>query len=323
MSVQAVLSMGASQISLAFGAVLVYASLISLQVFLCVHSFIKYLKSPPHVRKTRKHYVRVMLATSFFSMATFAFDVALFYISTGNWKPQSESAELAIWLGLNLCIGLTHLVADGLLVSLTLLRDLVGKSLDWVGSFDSVSCIPMGVITLLSGALCLSPSSTNILCRNHGLILHRGIYYLLATSVNTTATALICVRLLRAKVRIETIMTPTSSTTTTVQRLGGTGVPYTMLTMVFMESALPFTVLGIITAALTITDVNSTEGVSLFSYRLWIVASGPTAEVIAYRVIAGISSASTWERESDVLSHSIRFAVNDPLSGSRDSTNAM
>jgi hypothetical protein len=52
------------------------------------------------------------------SMTAFAFELANFYISA-NFETNRVSIRMPLWLGvlLHLFIGVTHLTADGLLVS--------------------------------------------------------------------------------------------------------------------------------------------------------------------------------------------------------------
>ncbi|KAH6901888.1 hypothetical protein BKA70DRAFT_1435491 [Coprinopsis sp. MPI-PUGE-AT-0042] len=308
------------QISLSFAAFALYTSLESLHVYLCLHSFVKHRQAPIHVQRSRRRYVRVMFIALFFSMATYCFDLALFYISTWNRTPETQSAEFAVWLAFHICIGATHLVANGLLAWRCYVIWTGNPCIGLAPVIPAAASLAVGILNLASSAICVKPKPANVICKNHGLLLHRGLYYLFATIVGATATILICVRLFRTKVRMEKIMghTTTNSTTTATMRLGGPLIPYNRIIMVLMESALPFTLLGIVTAALTISDIDSAEGVRLFSYRLWTVGSGLTAQVITYRLIAGISLTSSREGDSYVLSRPIDFERSEDSSMSRD-----
>jgi hypothetical protein len=100
-------------------------------------------------------------------------------------------------------------------------------------------------------------------------------------------------------------------------------VPYVKLTMVFIESALPFSALGIATAVLAFVDTSAANDARIFSSRLWTIASvsviitpscwntykdadqGLTAQVILYRVVSGVSWTSNPEHG---FAPSIHFA---------------
>ena len=111
----------------------------------------------------------------------------------------------------------------------------------------------------------------------------------------------------------------------------GEQVPYTKSTMILVESALPFTVLGILTAALGFsTDVSALKAHDVFASRIWIMASvglisiafsvsivdclyqALTGQVIIHRLITGVSWRSNEEGFEHGLSHSIHFAHSVP-----------
>jgi hypothetical protein len=96
----------------------------------------------------------------------------------------------------------------------------------------------------------------------------------MATSVNIVATTLICVRLLRMKQKVGKIDTSTV-------RLGGS-IPYTKVTMVLIESALPFTVMGISTGIIALVKTPAAYYAWIFVSRLWTMASVSTVITLRY-----------------------------------------
>ncbi|KAH6901899.1 hypothetical protein BKA70DRAFT_1521556 [Coprinopsis sp. MPI-PUGE-AT-0042] len=300
-------------VSLSFGAFLMYTSLVSLHIYLCVHAFIKYRESALDVRKARIHYVRMMFVTLFFSTATFALDLAHFYVDGLNKGRTKESIGTALYLDVffYLFIGATHLTADGLLVW----RCYVIWTGNWrvglVPLLPYAASIAIGILNVVSNALCPGPDPTNVVCKNHGVTLHRGLYYLVATSVNLTATVLICIRLLRTGRWMKRVLgsegISSSNDAATTERVGDQVVPYTRVAIVLIESALPFTMLGIAAAIVAFVDTTPANHALIFSSRLWTMASGLTAQVIIYRVITGTSWTSSRDEERFALSHSINF----------------
>jgi hypothetical protein len=100
---------------------------------------------------------------------------------------------------------------------------------------------------------------------NNGDAIYRGLYYLSATSVNLAATTLICLRLWRTKRQMDKVGL---SEMRVVEP-----VPYVRLTVVLLESALPFTVVGVSTAVLAFVVTDAASSALIFSSRLWTVAS--------------------------------------------------
>lgn len=122
----------------------------------------------------------------------------------------------------------------------------------------------LGILAIVSSARCAFVPK-NHFCVERGFELHRGLYYLFATSVNVVATTLICVRLLRMKRRVEKMDSST-------ERLGGS-IPYTRVTMVLIESALPFTAMGVSTGIIALVKTPAAYYAWIFVSRLWTMAS--------------------------------------------------
>ncbi|KAH6901835.1 hypothetical protein BKA70DRAFT_1157475 [Coprinopsis sp. MPI-PUGE-AT-0042] len=291
---------------LTFGALLIYSSLANLHFYLCVHGFVKFRRSHPLIRDKRRNYVRVMFVLLALSTTAFAFELADFYISS-NFEKNRVSVRLSLWLGvlLHVFIGITHLTADGLLVWRCYViwtgRWYIGVA-PLLPYFTSLA---LGILAIVSSARCAFVPKNNF-CVERGFELHRGLYFLFATSVNVVATTLICIRLLRMKRRVEKMDSST-------ERLGGT-IPYTRVTMVLVESALPFTVMGISTGIIALVKTPSSYYAWIFVSRLWTMASALAAQLIIYRVITGISWTSDPEQDVDALSQSMHFAPNNPAS---------
>ena len=122
----------------------------------------------------------------------------------------------------------------------------------------------MGILAIVSSARCAFVPKTHF-CVERGFELHRGIYFLLATSVNVVATTLICIRLLRMKHQVEKANSST-------EKFGGS-LPYTKVTMVLIESALPFTVMGISTGIIALVKTSASYYAWIFVSRLWTISS--------------------------------------------------
>ncbi|KAH6901884.1 hypothetical protein BKA70DRAFT_1521501 [Coprinopsis sp. MPI-PUGE-AT-0042] len=271
-------------IELSFGSFLLNTSLVSLHIYLCVHAFVKYRESTLVVRNTRINY------------------------NNGRTK-ESSSTALYLDVLFHLFIGVTHLTADGLLAWRCY---VIWTGNKWVGLFPLlpyVASIAVGTLNAVSNALCPGLDPTNVVCKNHGL--HSGLYYLVATSVNLTATALICIRLLRTRRWLKRVLgsegASNSDDAATTERVGDSVVPYTRVTTVLIESALPFTLLGVAAAIVAFVNTSPANYARIFSSRLWTIASGLTSQVIIYRVITGTSWTSNRERDRYALSHSINF----------------
>ncbi|KAH6901897.1 hypothetical protein BKA70DRAFT_1521554 [Coprinopsis sp. MPI-PUGE-AT-0042] len=284
-----------------------------LHIYLCIHAFLKYRESALDVRKARIHYVRVMFITLFLSTATFALDLGHFYVSTEfNSRKTKTSIEIALYVevAFHLFIGFTHLTADGLLVWRCY---VIWTGKKWLGLIPLLpyAASIVGILDVVSNALCLGRDPNNVICKNHGVALHRGLYYLAATSVNLAATVLICIRLLRTRRWMKRVLgsedTSNSEDAATTELVGGPVVPYTRVAIVLIESALPFTLLGIAAAIVAFANTRSANNAHIFASRLWNMASGLAAQVIIYRVIAGTSWTSSREGDRYALSHSINF----------------
>jgi hypothetical protein len=207
----------------------------------------------------------------------------------------------------------------------------------------------VGILNTVSNALCQGRDPTNAVCKNHGLTLHRGLYFLVATSVNLTATVLICIRLLRTHRRMKKALVsnssftvdaaPAGTTTVATERVGESVVPYTRVATVLIESALPFTVLGIATAIVAFFHTTTAHYIRIFAAQLWTMASvslmhhlspfrlvdqwigvqALTAQVIIHRVMTGTSWTSSREGDTYELSRSINFVHSGPPSSSKSS----
>ncbi|KAH6901833.1 hypothetical protein BKA70DRAFT_1435446 [Coprinopsis sp. MPI-PUGE-AT-0042] len=289
------------ELTLTFGAFLIYTALASLHVYLCVHGLIKYRLCPISVQKTRRNYARLMLLILFLSTATFVIDLTIFFISfdprRGNGSPRHT---MMLNIVLHAFLGATHLTADGLL---SWRCYVIWMERWWIGLaplFPYLISIAVGTLNIVSSAICDGVNPAHSICFNNSISVYRGLYYLAATGVNLTATSLICLRLWRMKRQVDKAGI---SGRRTVEP-----VPYVKLTMVLIESALPFTALGISTAVLAFVDTPAANDARIFSSRLWTIASGLTAQAILYRVVSGISWTSNPERGVDGFSQSIHFA---------------
>jgi hypothetical protein len=197
----------------------------------------------------------------------------------------------------------------------------------------------VGILTILHAVLCedepTSSSFTTGLCNTSDVgLLHLGLYYLIATSVNLVATTLICVRLVRMKHLVNKL-----SASSPIENPGES--PYSRVTAILLESALPFTLLGILSSVVAFVDTSGAKDARIFAGRMWTIASvsgiiacpynrppnhcfpalflqGLTAQVITYRVITGVSftSASPGETDTGAISHPIRFTHSALLSRS-------
>jgi hypothetical protein len=125
----------------------------------------------------------------------------------------------------------------------------------------------LGILAIVSNARCAFIQKNNF-CIERDFELHCGLYYLFATSANVVATTLICVRLLRMKRKAEKM-------DTSIVRLGGS-IPYTRVTMLLIESALPLTVMGISTGIIALVKAPAAYYAWIFVRRLWTVASVST-----------------------------------------------
>ncbi|KAH6901901.1 hypothetical protein BKA70DRAFT_1405255 [Coprinopsis sp. MPI-PUGE-AT-0042] len=236
--------------------------------------------------------------------------VAHFYVGVWNSEKNERSIKTALWLEVfcGAFVAGTHLAADGLLVWRCYVI-WIGNL--WVGLaplLPYTAAAGVGIVNVVSNALCTSRDMTNMVCRNDGVTVHRGLYYLVATSVNLSATVLICVRLLRVKQEMNRAL---GSSIPTTERVWASAVPYTRVTMLLMESALPFTLLGIAAAILTFVNSDSAQKAQIFTNRMWTMASGLTSQVITYRVITGISWVSSLVGDRERLSHPIYFVRSD------------
>ncbi|KAH6901893.1 hypothetical protein BKA70DRAFT_1405251 [Coprinopsis sp. MPI-PUGE-AT-0042] len=319
-------------LSLSLGALLMYTSLISLHIYLCIHSFVKYQQyCALDVSGKARHinYVRAMFLILFLSVATFAFDLAYFYLNGFNnsGRTKEELVRISLYLDVfyRLSTGCTHLTADGILVWRCY---VIWAGDTWVGLaplLPYAASIAVGILSIFSNALCPGRDPTNAICKNHGSTLHRGLYYFVATSVNLTATLLICVRLLCAKRWMKRVLgsaagssNSSDAATITTERVGDPVVPYTRIAIVLIESALPFTLLGIAAAIVASINTSLANYARIFTSQLWTMASGLTAQVIIYRVVAGTSwTASGREGDRYALSHSINFMRTSSSSGAR------
>jgi hypothetical protein len=163
--------------------------------------------------------------------------------------------------------------------------------MDWVGASASIYCVlrfvlflfsnqcltayfrytAVGILTILRAVLCddepKSLSPTNGLCNTSGVgLLHLGLYYLIATSVNLVATTLICVRLVRMKHLVNKL-----SAASPIENSGDS--PYSRVTAILLESALPFTVLGILSSVVAFVDTNGANHARIFASRMWTIAN--------------------------------------------------
>jgi hypothetical protein len=129
------------------------------------------------------------------------------------------------------------------------------------------------MLVLASSAICPKRDPTNIIYKNNGATRIRGVYFIVATSVNLAATILICVRLLRVKRGITKALGWTNPTTGSVERVGSSAIPYAKVTTVLMESALPFTLLAVVAAILAFLDTKLAQDTRIFTSRLWTMAS--------------------------------------------------
>ncbi|KAH6913428.1 hypothetical protein BKA70DRAFT_1262854 [Coprinopsis sp. MPI-PUGE-AT-0042] len=169
----------------------------------------------------------------------------------------------------------------------------------------------VGILATLRAVLCddqpTSASPTNGLCNTLGVgLFHLGLYYPIATSPGGQ------------------IASPPT------ERLSES--PYSRVTAILLESALPFTVLGILSSVVAFVDTSGANHARLFSSRVWTVATvsgscslrlcilnSRTLLVITYRVITGISFTSNSPAQADegAISHSIHFTHSAPVSRSR------
>ncbi|KAH6913429.1 hypothetical protein BKA70DRAFT_721415 [Coprinopsis sp. MPI-PUGE-AT-0042] len=314
------ISLSSRDLPLVFGALLMYTSLISLHLYLCIHGFVKYRHSTLSLRQKHRNYVLVMFLVLVFSLGTFSLDLASVFVSIDS-QGTGASVRVPMWLEAtkDTFIGCTHLTADGLLVWRCY---VIWTGRRWIGLspvVPYVTSMVFGILTILRNVVCVDEPTASPpirgLCKTSNIgLLQLGVYYLFATSVNMLATTLICVRLLRMKRLVDKI-----SASSTTERMGGS--PYSRVTMILMESALPFTVLGILSAVFALVDTDRARHARIFTGRLWYTASGLTAQVITYRVITGVSwtSSSGVQGNEEALSRPIHFAHSAPLSRSESS----
>ncbi|KAH6901834.1 hypothetical protein BKA70DRAFT_1307580 [Coprinopsis sp. MPI-PUGE-AT-0042] len=293
-------------VPLTVGALLMYTSLTNVHAYLCVHGYVLHRRSPMATRRRHQNYVRAMFLILFLSASAFAFDVANFYASSSVLDAGRRRLS---WLGafLHFFIGLTHLSADGLLVWRCY---LVWATRWWIGLaplLPHISALVVGALVLFSSVRCAlheedrSSTPTNHFCVEKGTELYRGLYYLIATSVNVMSTSLICGRLVFMKRRIERLASPAP-------------LPYTRVTSLLLESALPFTVVGLLTGITALANTREAYHGLIFASRVWTVSSALAAQSIIYRVICGISWVKTPEISERTQSIHFSLATSHELS---------
>lgn len=123
------------------------------------------------------------------------------------------------------------------------------------------SHIGLGLLTLVTYVRCEGFLREGA-CGGQSNVFNQGMYYVVATSVNVTATTLICFRLLQMKRKL-------ASTARLPGSFGGGG-PYGRISMILIESALPFTIVGVLCSILAFVGPDPPW---FFVSRLWTMAS--------------------------------------------------
>lgn len=261
-----------------------------IELYLAIHGLHRFRRLPKSKRDSRKVYLYVQLL----SMAV----TGLVYIvdcldknntfSTFVLSPSHEEARLApdpVWWAVVITVGVgfIHLLGDALLAWRCYIvwthNRLIGlvPVLPWVASFA------MGIaylVTVTRAAAIHTPEYAEVYVRL------QAAYFFLSSGVNISATGLICFRLARmdTKMRKLTEDAPYLRKTT----------PYSRISMILLESALPFTLFGLACAAISQTlainhfNVGASSAYHII-WPLWVISCGLAPQVIIFRIVTGNS----------------------------------
>ncbi|KAH6907507.1 hypothetical protein BKA70DRAFT_1427886 [Coprinopsis sp. MPI-PUGE-AT-0042] len=279
------------------------------QLYLCVQGLHRFRRLPNAKKTSRKAYIYIQLLVLGSTCLVFVIDC----LDRGNIfstfvvTPSHEEAELApdpVWWAVVtvVAVGFIHLLGDALLAWRCYIvwshNRVVGllPVLPWVTSLAT----GIAYLAAVTRAASQTPDSNAL------YIKLQAAYFFLSSGVNITATALICLRL----ARMDSKMRKLSEDATYLQ----SAASYSRISLILIESALPFTVFGLAAAAISqVLVVKHVDAGASSAYHiiwpLWVISCGLAPQLIIFRVVTGSSWVSNPAAQAPHGTHlqSIRF----------------
>ncbi|KAH6907489.1 hypothetical protein BKA70DRAFT_1283152 [Coprinopsis sp. MPI-PUGE-AT-0042] len=264
------------------------SNITGLQLYLCIQGLCSFYRMPRSARRGRRPYICTMIFTLLASSLVFIADT----ISKGDLLTEGKiisfdhGGPAPVWSNLMyfLGIGVVHVAGDALLAwRCYMLWREYSRPLGLIPVVPYASSIAMG-ITHLVAASRLNAS----LPERHAFYRRvQAAFLFLSLGVNICATTLIILRLRRTDRELRVAESHLNG------EIGET--PYKKISIMLVESALPFTLFGI-AAAIASTLFAANDGLEVETasainiiWPLWVNSCAIAPQLIIFRVATGAS----------------------------------
>ncbi|TFK21248.1 hypothetical protein FA15DRAFT_758843 [Coprinopsis marcescibilis] len=281
---------------LSFAGLFMQSAGLGLQICLSIQSLSAYLSSPREVQRARKIYIYILFLILALSVVVMVFDgistvmiVELLSYPDGR-SPSIWVKPLWSWIPRTTALGLIQVLGDGLLLWRCY---ILWRDRRWIVLFPLVIYLASIALGFIYFAKNVAPISAGVVSVNYDFM---AAYFLSVAVLCLLTTILIAIRLVGMEKDMQALPIKPANTAEKT-------TPYTRALVVLIESALPFTLFGIlVVVSAGFASLNPRDSVANAMYvltPLWIWTSfcvlgqALAPQLIIYRVMTGRSWANT------------------------------